>query len=141
MEKMTKLQKESLATLIFIAVIVTAVIKFFENVGFMTLIIVIVVCVVAFFLYKAIRKQQKLSYLKKKYVNSRVVERMFSGVIWEGETAAQLVDSLGKPDAVDKRQSESLKKEIWKYGRRGGGRYNLIVDLENGLVINWEGKK
>jgi uncharacterized protein YxeA len=127
--------------LIFIAVIVTAVIKFFENVGFMTLIIVIVVCVVAFFLYKAIRKQQKLSYLKKKYVNSRVVERMFSGVIWEGETAAQLVDSLGKPDAVDKRQSESLKKEIWKYGRRGGGRYNLIVDLENGLVINWEGKK
>ena len=141
MEKMTKLQKESLATLIFIAVIITAVIKFFENVGFLMLIIVIAACVVAFFLYKVFRKKKKLSYLKKKYVNSRIVERMFNGVIWQGETAAQLMDSLGKPDAVDKRQSQSLKKEVWRYGRRGGGRYNLAVDLENGIVINWEGKK
>ena len=138
---MTKLQKESLATLIFIAVIITAVIKFFENVGLLMLIIVIAACVVAFFLYKVFRKKKKLSYLKKKYVNSRIVERMFNGVIWQGETAAQLMDSLGKPDAVDKRQSQSLKKEVWRYGRRGGGRYNLAVDLENGIVINWEGKK
>lgn len=141
MEKMTKLQKESLATLIFIAVIITAVIKFFENVGFLLLIIVIAACIVAFLLYRAVRKRRRLTYLKQKYVNSRIVDRMFNGVLWQGETAAQLVDSLGKPDAVDKRQSQSYKKEVWKYGRRGGGRYNLIVDLENGIVVNWEGKK
>ena len=141
MEKMTKLQKESLATLLFIAVIITAVIKFFENVGFLTLIIVIVACVFAFLLYKTIRKKKRLSYLTQKYVNSRIVDRMFSGVIWQGETAAQVVDSLGKPDAVDKKQSPSLKKEVWKYGRRGGGRYNLIIDLESGIVVNWDGKK
>jgi TRAP-type C4-dicarboxylate transport system permease large subunit len=141
MEKMTKLQKESLATLLFIAVIITAVIKFFENVGFLTLIIVIVACVVAFLLYKAIRKKKRLAYLKQKYVNSRIVDRMVNGVIWQGETAAQLMDSLGKPNVVDKKQSQALKKEVWRYGRRGGGRYNLIVDLENGIVVNWEGKK
>ena len=141
MEKMTKLQKESLATVLFIAVIVTAVIKFFENVGLLIFIIIIVACVVAFLLHKVYKKKKKLSYLKKKYVNSRIVERMANGIIWQGETAAQLMDSLGKPDAVDKKQSQSLKKEAWKYVRRGGGRYNLIVELENGIVINWEGKK
>ena len=141
MEKMTKLQKESLATIVFIAVIITAVIKFFENVGVLLLIIVIAACVVAFLLYKAIKKRRRLAYLKKKYVNSRIVDRMLNGVIWQGETPAQLMDSLGKPDTVDKRKSQSLKKEIWKYGRRGGGRYNLFIELENGVVVNWEGKK
>ena len=141
MEKTTKLQKESLATLVFIAVIITAIIKFFENVGFLLLIIVIAACVVAFLAHKTIRKNRRSTYLKQKYVNSRIVRRILNGVVWQGETAAQLEDSLGKPEAVDNKHSQSLKKEIWKYGRRGGSRYNLIIEMENGVVVNWEGKK
>ncbi len=53
MEKMTKMQKQVLATLLFVALIITAVIKFFQNVGLLPLIIVIVVCVVAVLLYRA----------------------------------------------------------------------------------------
>ena len=77
MEKMTKLQKEALATLLFVALIITAVIKFFQNVGFLPLIIVIVACVVAFLLFRAIRRKKRLKYLEQKYVNkSRRLKRL-----------------------------------------------------------------
>ena len=138
MEKMTKIQKEALATLLFIAIIITAVIKFFENVGILPLIIVIGAGVVAFFLYRSIKKKKRLAYLKQKYVNSRIVDRISNGVIWQGETAEQLIDSKGKPEEIDKKLQKSIKKEVWKYGRRGGNRYGLIVDLENDIVVNWD---
>ena len=138
MEKMTKIQKEALATLLFIAIIITAVIKFFENVGILPLIIVIGAGVVAFFLYRSIKKKKRLAYLKQKYVNSRIVDRISNGVIWQGETAEQLIDSKGNPEEVDKKLLKSIKKEVWKYGRRGRNRYGLIVDLENDIVVNWD---
>ena len=140
MEKMSKIQKEALATLLFVAIIITAVIKFFENVGILPLIILIGACVLAFFMYRAIKRKKRLTYLKQKYVNSRIVDRIFNGVLWQGESAKQLIDSKGNPDKIDKKLVDGIKKEVWKYGHRGGKSYRLVVHLEKGLVVNWEGK-
>ena len=134
MEKMTKIQKEVLATLLFIALIITAVIKFFENVGLLPLIIVICACVVAFLLYRAIKKKKRVRYLEQKYVNKRKVEKIINGDIWQGETAEQLVDSIGNPDVIDDTLLKTQKKVVWKYGRRGAKSYNLIV--RNELIYN-----
>ena len=139
MEKMTKMQKQVLATLLFVALIITAVIKFFQNVGLLPLIIVIGVCVVAFFLYRALKKRRRLKYLEQKYVNKKKVEKIINGDIWQGETAEQLIDSIGNPDVIDDKLLKTQKKVVWKYGRRGAGGYNLIVNLEKGLVVSWEG--
>jgi len=140
MEKMTKMQKQVLATLLFVALIITAVIKFFQNVGLLPLIIVIGVCVVAFFLYRALKKRRRLKYLEQKYVNKKKVEKIINGDIWQGETAEQLIDSIGNPEVIDDKLLKTQKKVVWKYGRRGAGGYNLIVNLEKGLVVSWEGK-
>lgn len=134
------MQKEVLATLVFIALIITAVIKFFENVGLLPLIIVICACVVAFLLYRAIKKKKRLRYLEQKYVNKRKVEKIINGDIWQGETAEQLVDSMGNPEVIDDTLLKTQKKVVWKYGRRGAKSYNLIVNLEKGIVVRWEGK-
>ena len=140
MEKMTKMQKQVLATLLFVALIITAVIKFFQNVGLLPLIIVIGVCVVAFFLYRALKKRRRLKYLEQKYVNKKKVEKIINGDTWQGETAEQLIDSIGNPEVIDDKLLKTQKKVVWKYGRRGAGGYNLIVNLEKGLVVSWEGK-
>ena len=140
MEKMTKMQKQVLATLLFVALIITAVIKFFQNVGLLPLIIVIGVCVVAFFLYRALKKRRRLKYLEQKYVNKKKVDKIINGDIWQGETAEQLIDSIGNPEVIDDKLLKTQKKVVWKYGRRGAGGYNLIVNLEKGLVVSWEGK-
>ena len=86
MEKMTKIQKEVLATLLFVALIITAVVKFFQNVGILPLIIVIAACVAAFFLYRALKKRKRVKYLEQKYVNKNKVEKIINGDIWQGET-------------------------------------------------------
>jgi hypothetical protein len=140
MEKMTKTQKEVLAILLFVALIIAAVIKFFQNVGLLPLIIVIVACVAAFFLYRALKKRRRLKYLEQKYVNKKKVEKIINREIWQGETADQLIDSIGNPDVVDDKYLKTQKKAVWKYGRRGLKSYNLIVNLEKGLVVRWEGK-
>jgi Flp pilus assembly protein TadB len=140
MEKMTKTQKEVLATLFFVALIITAVIKFFQNVGLLPLIIVIVACVLAVYLYRAIKKKKRLRYLEQKYVNKKKVEKIINREIWQGETADQLIDSIGNPEVVDDKNLKTQKKAVWKYGRRGSKGYNLIVNLEKGIVVNWEGK-
>ena len=140
MEKMTKMQKQVLATLLFVALLITAVIKFFQNVGLLPLIIVIGVCVVAFFLYRALKKRRRLKYLEQKYVNKKKVEKIINGDIWQGETAEQLIDSIGNPEVIDDKLLKTQKKVVWKYGRRGAFGYNLIVNLEKGLVVSWEGK-
>lgn len=139
MEKMSKLQKEALGTLLFVALIVTAVIKFFQNVGLLPLIIVIVACILAFLLFMSIKKKKRLKYLEQKYVNKIKVEKIINREIWQGETAEQLVDSIGNPDVVDDKLLKTHKKVVWKYRHRGSKRYKLIVNLEKGLVVNWEG--
>jgi len=139
MEKMTKTQKEALATLLFVAIVITAVIRFFQNVGILPLIIVIVGCVLAFFSYRAIKRKKRLTYLKQKYINSRIVDRIFNGVLWQGESAKQLIDSKGNPDEINKKLVDGIKKEVWKYGRQGGKR--LVVHLEKDLVVDWNLRK
>ena len=82
-----------------------------------------------------------MTYLKQKYVNNRIVDRIFNGVLWQGESAKQLIDSKGKPDEIDKITVSGIRKEVWKYGHRGGKRYRLVVHLEKDVVVDWDGKK
>jgi hypothetical protein len=125
---------------VFVALIITAVIKFFQNVGLLPLIVVIGACVAAFFLYRAIKRKKRLRYLEQKYVNKKKVEKIVNREIWQGETADQLIDSIGKPDVVDDKNLKTQKRAVWKYGRRGSKSYSLIVNLEKGMVVSWEGK-
>ena len=58
---------------------------------------------------------------------------------WQGQTAEQLMDSLGPPDEVEVRPMKTKQREIWKYGYYGANRYRTRITLDNGIVTTWTG--
>lgn len=79
-------------------------------------------------------------YLREKYRNEEIVNKVFKGIVWQRESAEQLIDSMGNPVAVDSRMLKTKKQEIWKYDHQGGNRYNLGITLEDDVVIGWNEK-
>lgn len=76
--------------------------------------------------------------LTQKYHDADLVERIVMGFYWRGQTAGQLIDSLGNPADIDARIVKGRRREVWKYHQADGNRYRLLIALENELVIDWE---
>lgn len=93
--------------------------------------------VLFFFLLRLWMVHRRLTYLKEKYQDDGVVEKIVSGTIWQGQTPEQLIDSLGKPHDTDEKVLKTKKKEIWKYQHEGRNRYKLRITLENDEVVGW----
>jgi hypothetical protein len=85
-------------------------------------------------------QHSKLTYLRNKYRDETLVQRMMQGQIWPGQTAVQLNDSLGLPVTVDDIQLKTKKREVWKYGKTGINRYRLRITLDNDVVVSWDQK-
>lgn len=73
--------------------------------------------------------------LMTKYRNSELVEKLLEHSVWEGQTADQLIESLGPPENVDVKNLKTKKKEIWKYNHKSGNRYALRITLDNDVVV------
>jgi hypothetical protein len=84
--------------------------------------------------------QSKLTYLRNKYTDEALVQRMMQGQIWPGQTSEQLNDTLGLPVTVDDIQLKTKKREVWKYGKTGINRYRLRITLDNDVVVSWDQK-
>jgi hypothetical protein len=105
---------------------------------------VVVAIVVAFMVIgskaKASAAEARRAALLAKYKDEKIVERLLAKEIWVGQTSQQLLDSVGQPHDVDQKVLKTKKKEIWKYGHKGGNRYMWRVTLENDQVIGWDEK-
>jgi hypothetical protein len=88
----------------------------------------------------ALRIQQWRESILAKYADPTVAQRILHRVIWVGESAEQLRDSLGRPEDIDEKVLKTKRKEIWKYYRRGANRYGLKVTVENNFVTGWDEK-
>jgi hypothetical protein len=62
-------------------------------------------------------------------------KRILDKMVWTGQTAEMLRESLGDPVAVDRRVLKTKTKEVWKYRPMGQGRYATRVTVEDGAVI------
>lgn len=137
---MTKKQSEAIFFLIVIAVIIGGIAKFFETVGFIVPIIIAIICIGLYVYYKAVKNKKRLAYLREKYNDEDIVQNIFKGHIWQGQTDEQIIDSIGDPIEVDNKVLKTKKKEIWKYGHKGGNRFDLRITLENDIVVGWDKK-
>lgn len=90
---------------------------------------------------KSSRKKKKLAYLMAKYGDAEIVANIYNHRFWQGQTAEQLVDSLGNPHGVDKKLLRTIKREVWKYNPRGVNRYGLRITLDNDTVSGWDHKQ
>jgi len=84
-------------------------------------------------------KKQRHSYLSAKY-SGQTLGLILDGRVWLGQTAEQLVDSIGRPHGVDHKTMKTIRREIWKYGHRGSNRYRVRVTLDFGRVVSWDDK-
>ncbi len=84
--------------------------------------------------------EKRLKELLEKYGDAEVVEKIMQQMVWQGQTAAQLIDSLGSPVDVDRRVMKTKTKEVWKYNETGKGRYALRITVEDGEVVGWDNK-
>ncbi|MBI1301370.1 MAG: hypothetical protein GC137_06895 [Alphaproteobacteria bacterium] len=86
------------------------------------------------------KEEQRRLYLIEKYNNTSVVNKIMNQNIWTGQSAEQLIESIGNPANIDQKVLKTKKKEIWKYDWQGGNRYGLRVTLDNDLVVGWDQK-
>jgi hypothetical protein len=138
--RMTKKEAQGVGLLIVIGAIFAGLVKFFESVGFIVPGIMVITAVGLYCWNKSNKKKQRLDYLRNKYKVEEVVQRIFDGYFWQGQTADQLIDSLGQPADIDYNVLKTKKKEVWKYGHQGGNRYRLRITLENDIVVGWDQK-
>jgi len=82
------------------------------------------------------REDERLRMVSHKYTGetaSLIGQKMF----WRGQTAEQLTDSLGPPDAIDVKLLKTKRREIWKYGNYEANRYSTRITLDDGIVTTW----
>ncbi len=82
------------------------------------------------------REAGRVQMVSEKYSGetaSLIVQKMF----WQGQTAEQLRDSLGPPEAVEVKLLKTKRREVWKYGGDGANRYRTRITLDNGIVSTW----
>lgn len=68
------------------------------------------------------------------------VDRIMNQVLWKGETAEMLIESIGRPLSIDQKVLKTRVKEVWKYAQLGHRRYATRITLEDGVVIGWDVK-
>lgn len=95
--------------------------------------------VILYFVLKILAGIFRRRNLCRKY-GLEIAEKILRKTVWVGETAEQLVESLGHPIDIDENVLKTKKREIWKYYSRGTNRYGLRVKVENGEVVGWDEK-
>jgi len=124
-----------------IAIAVRAVGHAIESSEGWMFIFLIAAAIILVFLLKAAAKRKRLGYLMSKYGNEQIVALIYSHKYWQGQTAEQLMDSLGNPRGVDRKLLKTMKREVWKYNPRGVNRYGLRITLDNDIVSSWDHKQ
>lgn len=78
--------------------------------------------------------------LTTKYSDKKIVDDIMRGAYWQGQTAEQLLDSLGQPADIDEKVLKTRKREIWKYHQLSANRFGLRITVENDVVAGWDEK-
>lgn len=139
-KKMSKAEMQGVFWLIIIGLPIYWVSQLGESIGWVPLILIVVVIIGVFVWYEAEKTKKRRTALMKKYQDEDLVDSLMSQSFWQGQTADQLMDSLGNPEDIDQKILKTKKKEVWKYNYQGANRYGLRITLDNDLVVGWDQK-
>jgi hypothetical protein len=137
---MTKKERETLAVMAILGLIGWGVVKVFQATGFVVPLVLCITAICAFVMFKQNQRKARIEYLCGKYPDETVVQKILQGQHWTGQTRDQLIDSRGEPDGKDYKMLKTIKREVWKYDRRGKNRYGLRITLDNDIVVGWDDK-
>ena len=117
-----------------------AISKLLDTVGLVMPLLIILLAIAAIICHKIIRRKRRIQLLLDKYGNEEIVQRIMNQHFWQGQTAAQLLDSIGNPMGIDRKAMATRKREVWKYNSIGKNRYGLRITLDDDVVIGWDQK-
>ena len=138
--RMTKAESQLIVWAIIIGLPIYGISQLGKSVGWGALSAIAVSIVGVVIWYKVAKTKRRRQELMEKYNDSVLVGKLMEHSFWQGQTAGQLIDSLGKPADIDEKVLKTKKKEIWKYNHQGGNRYGLRITLDNGFVVGWDQK-
>ncbi len=118
------------STMLFGGILALSGWRQFGLAAFGIIILVLVICVWAW--------RRRRRHLIERYGDPEIARRIMRGVIWQGETQEQLIESLGQPKDIDQKVLKTKTKEIWKYRPTTRQRFGLKVTLDDGVVVGWE---
>lgn len=139
-KKMTKAEVQGFFWLVVIGLPIYLVMQLGESFGWAPLIFIVVAIICMGVWLKAGQKRKRRALLMEKYQDEELVESLMSQTVWQGQTAEQLLDSLGSPHDIDQKILKTKKKEVWKYDHQGSNRYGLRITLDNDHVVGWDKK-
>jgi hypothetical protein len=140
MARKTQIETRGIALLILVGVPVLIISKLADSVGSGALVAGSVGIVALIVFYLIWKRAARLSYLRSKYQNEDVVQKIMRRNFWAGQTTEQLRDSLGNPPSKDDNLLKTRKREVWKYHPSGRNRYRLRITLDNDVVVAWDQK-
>jgi len=100
--------------------------------------LLLIVGLIAYGGWKEKKEAERRAALMGKYNDAEIVMRIMGQKVWIGQTAEQLLESWGRPAAVDKKQLKTKRKEVWKWGQTGRNRYTNRVTLDNDVVVTYD---
>lgn len=86
---------------------------------------------------KIVARQNRRRKLLNKYGDENVVDMIMRQMMWQGMTTNQLIDSLGRPVAIDRKVFKTKVAETYKYVQTGRNQFAQRVMVENGQVVGW----
>lgn len=136
--RITKAESKALGALLIVGLPIAGIVKFFEAVGWVIPIALMAAGISLFIWYQHDKKQKRLLYLRAKYQDEALVQKIFQGYFWQGQNEDQLQDALGPPAAVDHKVLKTKTRDIWKYQHQGANRFGLRITVEDGYVTGWD---
>lgn len=106
----------------------------------MELIWILVLIAIGAFALNHLRNEARRKRLMAKYGDAEIVDMIMTRTVWQGMTAEQLTDALGRPAATDRKVYKTKTSETYKYDQAGKNRFRRRITLENGVVVGWDMK-
>ncbi|HOG17301.1 MAG TPA: hypothetical protein PLB96_08135 [Syntrophales bacterium] len=139
-KRASKADAALIGLLIVVGLPIFLVSKVVESVGWVVSLIIVVAVIGLIIWHQQETKKKRLQYLRAKYQDEEVVQKIVAGDIWQGQSREQLKDALGEPVSIDHAVLKTKTKETWKYHQQGANRFGLRITVENGYVIGWDKK-
>lgn len=85
---------------------------------------------------RAVALAKRRSELMARYHDEKTVEGILNGHVWEGQSRAALVDSIGNPYHREKMPAGGKIMDLWKYRKDVLGQPELTVYLIDDVVVD-----
>lgn len=111
------------------------------NAAIAVAVVVAIAAIAAIAVYsRRLAREERFKSLVARFGSEDIAHDIMARRFWVGQSAEQLMESLGQPAAMDKQVLKTKRKETWKYGQVRKNQFALRITLENDEVVGWDKK-